>query len=91
MYEIAVSFAVTLIGIIVIPNIVVGYEHFCEFLDQRQYKKQLRTSLKADYQTWYTIAVNESDSTEKGYAIARLLIINHELNVIKGDVNRSEL
>ena len=80
MYEISVTFVITLMCIVVIPNMIVGYDHFCEWLDQRQYKKQLRTSLERDYQTWYTISVNESDTTEKGYAIARLIIIKNELD-----------
>lgn len=82
MYEIAITFAITLMCFVVIPNMIVGYDHFCDWLDQRRERKQLRTSLETDYQIWYTIAANEDDPLEKGYAIARLIIINHELEVV---------
>lgn len=78
MYEIAATFAVTLICIIVIPNIVVGYEHFCDWLDERRKRKKLIASLERDYQVWYIIAANEADPLEKGYAIARMLNAEHE-------------
>lgn len=83
MYEIAVMFVITLMCFAVIPNLIVTYEHFCKWLIERRELKKLRTSLETDYQTWYTIAVNESDPTEKGYAIARLIIIKNELEVRK--------
>lgn len=82
MYKIAASFAVTLIWTIVIPNIIVEYDHFCDWLDERHERNELITNLERDYQIWYTIAAKEADPLEKGYAIAKLIIISHEIETI---------
>ncbi len=85
MYEIAVSFAVTLICIIVIPNIVVGYEHFCDWIDKLSYRRKRRKYLLSEYRKWYDKAKscdNFGGAVDKGRAVAMLAVIGHELETL---------
>lgn len=86
MYEIAASFAVTLICIIVIPNIVVGYEHFCDRIDKRSHRGKRRKYLLNEYNKWYDKAKscdNFGGAIDKGRAVAMLMVIRRELKELE--------
>lgn len=82
MYEITVTITITLICIIVIPNIVIGCEHFCDWLDKLSYRRKRRKYLLSEYRKWYDKAISCDSfggAIYKGKAIAMLVVINHEL------------
>lgn len=86
MYEIAVSFAVTLIGIIVIPNMIVEYEHFCDQIDKRSRRRKRRKYLLNEYNKWYDKAKscdNFGGAIDKGRAVAMLAVIGHEISILE--------
>lgn len=86
MYEIAVSFAVTLIGIIVIPNMIVEYEHFCDRIDRRSRRRKRRKKLLTEYNKWYDKAKscdNFGGAIDKGRAVAMLAVIGNELSELE--------
>lgn len=82
IYKISVTYAITLMCFVVIPNIVVGYEHFCDWLDELSYRRKRRKYLLSEYRKWYDKAIscdNFGGAIYKGKAIAMLVVINHEL------------
>lgn len=86
MYEIAITITITLICIIVIPNIVIGYERFCDWLDKLSYRRKRRKYLLSEYRKWYDKAIscdNFGGAVDKGRAVAMLAVIGHELKELE--------
>lgn len=85
MYEIAASFAVTLICIIVIPNIVVELDKLCSRLDELAKCRKRRRKLLNEYNKWYDKAKSSDNfggAIDKGRAVAMLAVIGHELEAL---------
>lgn len=82
MYEVGVWLTVTSVGLVVIPNIVVGLNKLCSWLDELTEHRKLRRELLNEYRKWYDKAKscdNFGGAIDKGRAIAQLIIIRHEL------------
>lgn len=68
-----------------IPNIVVELDKLCSRLDEFTERRKLRRELLAEYRKWYDKAKscdNFGGAIDKGKAIARLIVINHEIEKI---------
>ena len=82
MYEIAAAIAVTLLCIIVIPNIVVELDKLCSRLDELAKCRKRRKYLLSEYRKWYDKAMscdNFGGAVDKGRAVAMLAVIGHEI------------
>lgn len=82
MYELGIWLTVTSMSLVVIPNIVVGLDKLCSRLDELIERRKRRRELLNEYRKWYDKAKscdNFGGVVDKGKAIARLIIIRHEL------------
>lgn len=86
MYEIAIVFAVTVLGVILVPNVIISFEKLIVKLDELEERRKRKKKLRHDIKAWTIIAMNYDSVTEaydKGYAIARLTVLYHELDVME--------
>ena len=82
MYELGVWLTVISVGLVAIPNIVVGLDKLCSRLDELIERRNRRRELLDEYRKWYDKAKscdNFGGAVDKGKAIAQLIIIRHEL------------
>lgn len=82
MYELGVWLIVTSVGLVVIPNIAVSLDKLCSRLDELAERRKRRRELLNEYRKWYDKAKscdNFGGAVDKGKAIARLIVLNHEL------------
>lgn len=82
MYELGVWLTVTSLGLVAIPNIVVGLDKLCSRLDELIERRKRRRELLNEYHKWYDKAKscdNFGGAIDKGKAIARLIVITNEL------------
>ena len=85
MYELGIWLTVVSASVILIPNIVVGLEKLCSWLDEFIERRKRRKELFNEYHKWYDKAKscdNFGGAVDKGKAIAQLIIIRHELKKI---------
>jgi hypothetical protein len=82
MYELGIWLTVTSASLVAIPNIVVGLDKLCSRIDELAERRKRRRELLNEYRKWYDKAKscdNFSGAVDKGKAIARLIVLNHEL------------
>lgn len=82
MYELIVWVTALSGSLIMIPNIVVGLDKLCSRLDELAERRKRRRKLLNEYRKWYDKAKscdNFGGAVDKGKAIARLIVLNHEL------------
>lgn len=66
--------------------ILVGIEPIMNYLEKLKEYKAARKEIEFDIRVWTDIAKScdpISDASDKGYAIARLVILNHELEKLE--------
>lgn len=67
----------------VIAIYVGGMETIIQFLDEWEERRRQRKKLRLDIRAWETIAKEYNPITQaedKGYAIARIVVLRHELS-----------
>ena len=82
MYELGIWLTVTSVGLVAIPNIVVGLDKLCSRLDELIERRKCRRELLNEYRKWYDKAKscdNFGGAIDKGKAIARLIVIKNGL------------
>ena len=82
MYELGIWLTVTSMSMVVLPNIVVELDKLCSRIDELAERRKRRRELLNEYRKWYDKAKscdNFGGVTDKSKAIARLIIIRHEL------------
>lgn len=82
MYELGIWLTATSMGLVLIPNIVIGLEKLCSRLDELAERIKRRRELLNEYRKWYDKAKscdNFGGAIDKGKAIAKLVIIKNEL------------
>ena len=69
-----------------IGMILVGIEPIIEYVIERRKQRAQRNELEYDMRVWTNIAKScdpVDDAEDKGYAIARLVLLNHELEQLE--------
>ena len=69
-----------------IGMILVGIEPIIEYAIERRKQKAQRNEIEYDMRVWTNIAKScdpVEDAEDKGYAIARLVLLNHELEQLE--------
>ena len=82
MYELGIWLTVTSVGLVAIPNIVVGLDKLCSRLDELAERRKRRRELLNEYRKWYDKAKscdNFGGAIDKGKAIVRLIVIKNGL------------
>lgn len=85
MYELIVWLTVISGSLIALPNTVAKLDKLCSRLDELAERRKRRRELLAEYRKWYDKAKscdNFDGAVDKGKAIARLIVINHEIEKI---------
>lgn len=69
-----------------IGMILVGIEPIIEYVIERRKQRAQRNEIEYDMRVWTNIAKScdpVEDAEDKGYAIARLVLLNHELEQLE--------
>lgn len=69
-----------------IGMILVGIEPIIEYVIERRKQRAQRNEIEYDMRVWTNIAKScdpVDDAEDKGYAIARLVLLNHELEQLE--------